>query len=63
MKALDRVALELPGTRTANIDGQAVSTQCDPYSLYVQLSRSQLNPMIKCTHLPRGRSATMRLPD
>jgi hypothetical protein len=37
----DRVALELRGTRTMNHDGQAVPTQCDPYSLYVQLSRSR----------------------
>jgi hypothetical protein len=33
------VALELRGTRTTNIDGQSVPSQCDPYSLYVQLSR------------------------
>lgn len=26
-------------TRTTNIDGQAVPTQYDPYSLYMQLSR------------------------
>jgi hypothetical protein len=38
-RTLDRVALELRGTRTTNINGQAVPTQCDPYSLYVQLSR------------------------
>ncbi|KAL6359150.1 hypothetical protein LRP88_07367 [Fusarium phalaenopsidis] len=38
-KTLARVALELRGTRTTSIDGQAVLTQCDPYSLYVQLSR------------------------
>lgn len=38
-KTLDRVALELRGTRTTNVDGEAVPTQCDPYSLYVQLSR------------------------
>ncbi|RYP91991.1 hypothetical protein DL770_001846 [Monosporascus sp. CRB-9-2] len=38
-KSLDRVALELRGTRTTNIDGEAVPAQCDPYSLYVQLSR------------------------
>ncbi|KAF2195841.1 hypothetical protein K469DRAFT_722885 [Zopfia rhizophila CBS 207.26] len=38
-RTLDRVALELRGTRTTTIDGQAVPTQCDPYSLYVQLSR------------------------
>jgi len=38
-RTLDRVALELRETRTTNINGQAVPTQCDPYSLYVQLSR------------------------
>lgn len=36
---LSRVDLELRGPRTTNMDGQAVPTQCDPYSLYVQLSR------------------------
>ena len=40
-RTLDRVALELRGTRTTHIDGQAVPSQCDPYSLYVQLSRSR----------------------
>jgi hypothetical protein len=38
-RTLERVALELRGTRTTNIDGQAVPSQCDPYGLYVQLSR------------------------
>jgi hypothetical protein len=38
-RTLERVALELRGTRTTNINGQAVPSQCDPYSLYVQLSR------------------------
>ncbi|KAF1814385.1 hypothetical protein P152DRAFT_456639 [Eremomyces bilateralis CBS 781.70] len=38
-KTLDRVALELRGARTTNIDGQAVPSQCDAYGLYVQLSR------------------------
>uniref|UniRef100_A0A0D2YHY4 Uncharacterized protein n=1 Tax=Fusarium oxysporum (strain Fo5176) TaxID=660025 RepID=A0A0D2YHY4_FUSOF len=38
-RTLDLVALELQGTRTTNINGQAVPSQCDPYSLYVQLSR------------------------
>jgi hypothetical protein len=33
------VALELRGTRTTKIDGETVPTQCDPYSLYMQLSR------------------------
>jgi hypothetical protein len=36
---LDRVVLELRGTRTTNVGGQAVPSTCDPYSLYVQLSR------------------------
>ena len=34
------MALELRGTRTVQVNGQAVASQCDPYSLYVQLSRS-----------------------
>jgi hypothetical protein len=38
-RTLDRVALKLRWTRTTNIDGQAVPTQYDPYSLYVPLSR------------------------
>ncbi len=38
-RTLDRVALELRGTRTTNIGGRMVPSQCDPYSLYVQLSR------------------------
>jgi len=39
-RTLERVALELRGSRTVQVDGQTVSSQCDPYSLYVQLSRS-----------------------
>ncbi len=39
-RALERVALELRGTRTLQVCGQAVLSQCDTYSLYVQLSRS-----------------------
>ena len=35
----DRVARELRGTRTINIDGEMVPSRCDPYSLYVQPSR------------------------
>lgn len=38
-RTLERVALELRGTRTMNIEGQRIPSQCDPYSLYVQLSR------------------------
>ena len=29
------------GTRSTNVQGVAVPSQCDPYSLYVQLSRSR----------------------
>ncbi|KAM4061079.1 AAA domain-containing protein [Hirsutella rhossiliensis] len=36
---VSRKGLPSAGTRTSNIDGRAVSSQCDPYSLYVQLSR------------------------
>jgi hypothetical protein len=38
-RTLERVVLELRGTRTTNISGQLIPSQCDPYSLYVQLSR------------------------
>ncbi|XP_044718847.1 PIF1-like helicase domain-containing protein [Hirsutella rhossiliensis] len=38
-RTLERVALELRGTRTTKVDGRPVAAQCDPYSLYVQLSR------------------------
>jgi hypothetical protein len=38
-RTLGRVALELRGTRTTVVNGEAVPSQCDPYSLYVQLSR------------------------
>jgi hypothetical protein len=38
-RTLERVALELRGARTTNIDGRIVPAHCDPYSLYVQLSR------------------------
>jgi hypothetical protein len=33
------VALERRGTRTTVVNGEVVPSQCDPYSLYVQLSR------------------------
>ncbi|KID78679.1 ATP-dependent DNA helicase PIF1 [Metarhizium guizhouense ARSEF 977] len=38
-RTLERVALELRGTRTTNFNGEAVPLACDPCSLYVQLSR------------------------
>lgn len=38
-RTLERVALELRGTRTTNVNGEAVPLACDPCSLYVQLSR------------------------
>ena len=38
---MERVALELRGTRTTNIDGEMIPSPCDPYRLYVQLSRAQ----------------------
>ena len=38
-RTLERAALELKGAKMMNIDGQAAPSQCDPYSLYVQLSR------------------------
>ncbi|KAI6373829.1 hypothetical protein MCOR32_005611 [Pyricularia oryzae] len=38
-RSLDRIALELRGTLTTGVDGVPVASACDPYSLYVQLSR------------------------
>jgi hypothetical protein len=38
---LERVALELRGRRTLQVVGKAVRSQCDRYSLYVQLSRNR----------------------
>ncbi|KAF7534594.1 hypothetical protein G7Z17_g13342 [Cylindrodendrum hubeiense] len=38
-RTLARVALELRGTRTARVNGETMPGYCDPYSLYVQLSR------------------------
>jgi hypothetical protein len=40
-RTLERVALQLRGTRTTNVQGEQVPSQCDPYSLYVQLSRTR----------------------
>ena len=58
------MALELRGTRTTNIDGQAVPTQCDPYSLYVQLSRCP--SLVGITLLSKARERNFignRVPD
>jgi hypothetical protein len=33
-RTLDRVVFELRGTRATRINGEAVPSQCDPYSLY-----------------------------
>lgn len=38
-KTLERVALELRGAHTIMVNGEAIASQCDPYSLYVQLSQ------------------------
>lgn len=38
-RTLERVALELRGTRSTVVDGKSVPSQCNAYSLYVQLSR------------------------
>jgi hypothetical protein len=54
-RALERVALELRGTRTTIIDGQMVPSQCNPYSLYVQLSRCQSPDGIMLISKARGR--------
>ena len=54
-RTLDGVALELRGTRTVRVNGQAVPTPCDPYSLYVQLSRSSSLRGIMLLSKARGR--------
>jgi hypothetical protein len=38
-RTLERQVLELRGSRTTTIGGQAIPTQCDPYSPYLQPSR------------------------
>ncbi|KAK7419122.1 hypothetical protein QQZ08_010992 [Neonectria magnoliae] len=38
-RTLERVALELRVTRTTNVDRYIIPSQCDPYSLYMLLSR------------------------
>ena len=40
-RTLARAALELRGTGTTEDEGRSVPGSCDPYSLYVQLSRCQ----------------------
>lgn len=60
-KTLDRVALELRGTRATGIDGQAVPAQCDPYSLYVQLSRCKSLDGIMLLSKARERDFSARL--
>jgi hypothetical protein len=54
-RTLERVALELRGTRTVQVCGQVVPSQCDPYSLYVQLSRSTSLQGIMLLSKMRGR--------
>jgi hypothetical protein len=51
----DRVALDLRGTRTTNVNGEMVPSQCDPYSLYVQLSRCRSLSGIMLVSKARGR--------
>jgi hypothetical protein len=40
-RTLEQVALVLRGRRTLQVGGKTVRRQCDPYSLYVQLSWSR----------------------
>ena len=37
----DNIGLELRGTRVTNVNGEMVHSQCDGYSLYVQVSRGK----------------------
>jgi hypothetical protein len=38
-RTLDKVTLELQGTRTMIINSETKASPCDPYNLYIQLSR------------------------
>lgn len=40
-QTLKRVGLELRGNRSTVVQGISIASQCDPYSLYVQLSQCQ----------------------
>lgn len=63
-QTLEQVALELRGTRTTYIDGQAVPSQCDPYSLYVQLSRcTSLNGIMLLSKARERDFVGNRVPD
>ncbi|KAI6586949.1 hypothetical protein MCOR04_004429 [Pyricularia oryzae] len=46
-RSLDRIALKFRGTLTTKVDGVPVAFTCDPYSLYVQLSRCTILGGIK----------------
>ncbi|KAJ6436408.1 glucosamine-6-phosphate isomerase [Purpureocillium lavendulum] len=60
----DRVALELRGTRTTSIGGRAVPSQCDPYSLYVQLSRCRtLDGIMLVSKVREGDLVGNRVPE
>jgi hypothetical protein len=54
-RTLDRVALELRGTRTIKVNREVAPSQCDPYSLYVQLSRCSSLDGIMLLSKVRGR--------
>jgi hypothetical protein len=56
-RTLGQVVLELRGTRTTVVNGEAVPSQCDPCSLYVQLSRCPLLGGIVLLSKARGRDA------
>jgi hypothetical protein len=57
-RTFERVALELRGARTTKIDGKAIPSQCDPYSLYVQLSRCRTLDGIMLLSKARERDVT-----
>jgi hypothetical protein len=63
-RILDRIALELRGTRTTKINGQVVPSPCDPYSLYVQLSRcSSLDGIILLSKVRERDFVGNKVPD
>jgi len=63
-RTLDSVALELRGTRSTTVDGKSVPSQCDAYSLYVQLSRCRSLDGIMLLSKARDRDVVgNRVPD
>ena len=62
-RMLDQVALEQRGTRTTEVNGEAVPSQCDPYGLYVRLSRCPSLDGIMLLSKARERDVVNTIPE